>query len=71
MSLPTRWALEQDLERTLEPIFYYFKQRRRPGESLGDFTARVGFRALKDYGHSFISEEELKSLPQVYIAQQL
>ncbi len=26
-----------------------YKQRRRPGEALGDFTARVGFAALKQY----------------------
>ena len=33
----------------LEPILFLYKQRRRPAESLGDFTARVGFDALRAY----------------------
>ena len=39
----------QDIEKALEPVLYMYKQRRRPGEALGDFTARVGFDALKQY----------------------
>lgn len=39
----------QDLETALEPILFMYKQRRRPGEALGDFTARVGFEALREY----------------------
>lgn len=49
----------------MEPIFFYFKQRRRDGETLGDFTARVGFKSLRAYAESYVSEEEAKSLPQV------
>ena len=59
----------QDLEKTLEPIFYYYKHRRLNNESLGDFTARVGFEVLKSYAQSFVSEDELKSLPQVCCIQ--
>ena len=33
----------------LEPILFLYKQRRRPAEALGDFTARVGFDALRAY----------------------
>lgn len=39
----------QDIEKALEPVLYMYKRRRRPGEALGDFTARVGFDALKQY----------------------
>ena len=42
--------LLQDIEKALEPVLYMYKQRRRPGEALGDFTARIGFDALKQYG---------------------
>lgn len=40
---------EQDIEKVLEPILYFYKQRRRPGEALGDFTSRVGLEAIRDY----------------------
>ncbi len=33
----------------LEPILYFYKNRRRPGEALGDFTSRVGFDAIRQY----------------------
>ena len=39
----------QDLEKTLEPIFFFYKQRRQPGEPFGDFCARVGLEAIRDY----------------------
>ena len=39
----------QDIEKALEPVLYMYKQRRRPAEALGDFTARIGFDALKQY----------------------
>ena len=42
-------ASPQDIEKVLEPILFLYKQRRRPAESLGDFTARVGFDALRAY----------------------
>ena len=39
----------QDIEKALEPVLYMYKQRRRPGEALGDFTARIGFETLRQY----------------------
>ena len=42
-------CLLQDIEKALEPVLYMYKQRRRPGEALGDFTARVGFETLRQY----------------------
>ncbi len=41
--------MRQDLEKALEPIFFFFKQRRSAGEPFGDFCARVGFDAIRDY----------------------
>ncbi|XP_017603489.1 sulfite reductase [ferredoxin], chloroplastic-like [Gossypium arboreum] len=38
----------QDLENVFEPLFYYWKQKRQPKESFGDFTARIGFEKLKE-----------------------
>ncbi|XP_020214555.1 sulfite reductase [ferredoxin], chloroplastic [Cajanus cajan] len=37
-----------DLEKVLEPLFYYWKQRRQSKESFGDFTNRMGFEKLKE-----------------------
>ncbi|KAK7341234.1 hypothetical protein VNO80_24160 [Phaseolus coccineus] len=38
-----------DLENVLEPLFYYWKQRRQSKESFGDFTNRMGFDRLKEH----------------------
>ncbi len=38
-----------DLESFLEPIFAYFKQERKDGESFGDFCDRVGFEAIRQF----------------------
>ncbi|ESW03535.1 hypothetical protein PHAVU_011G021800 [Phaseolus vulgaris] len=38
-----------DLENVLEPLFYYWKQRRQSKESFGDFTNRLGFDKLKEH----------------------
>lgn len=64
--LQNRTLFVQDLEKTLEPIFYLFKLRRQDGEAFGDFTARVGFKTLTEYSKSYISEEEARQLPQVF-----
>ncbi|XP_027353971.1 sulfite reductase [ferredoxin], chloroplastic isoform X2 [Abrus precatorius] len=37
-----------DLEKVLEPLFYYWKQKRQSKESFGDFTNRMGFVKLKE-----------------------
>ena len=42
-----------NLETTLEPIFVYFKQSRQIGESLGDFCARMGFEALRQFADTY------------------
>jgi sulfite reductase (ferredoxin) len=38
-----------ELESFLEPIFAYFKQDRKEGESFGDFCDRVGFDAIREF----------------------
>ncbi len=42
-----------DLEATLEPIFAFFKKRRRKGESLGDFCNRMGFDAIREFASTY------------------
>ncbi|GMH13019.1 hypothetical protein Nepgr_014860 [Nepenthes gracilis] len=37
----------QDLEKVLEPLFYYWRHRRQVKESFGDFTSRMGFEKLQ------------------------
>ena len=41
------------LETTLEPILVYFKQSRQTGESFGDFCARVGFEAIRQFADTY------------------
>lgn len=43
----------RDLEKTLEPLFVYFKQDRKPDESFGDFCNRTGFDALKAFSAAY------------------
>jgi sulfite reductase (ferredoxin) len=38
-----------DLETFLTPIFTFFKQDRKKGESFGDFCDRVGFDAIRNF----------------------
>ncbi|CAA2979006.1 sulfite reductase 1 [ferredoxin], chloroplastic-like [Olea europaea var. sylvestris] len=38
----------QDLEKVLEPVFYYWKHRRLSKESFGDFTIRTGTEKLQE-----------------------
>lgn len=45
-----------DLETFLEPIFVYFKQERKEGESFGDFCDRVGFDAIRQFTVEYQSE---------------
>ena len=44
-----------ELETFLEPMFVFFKEKRQAGESFGDFCARVGFEALREYTASYQS----------------
>ncbi|CAN4119867.1 unnamed protein product [Withania somnifera] len=36
----------QDLEKVLEPLFFFWKRKRQSRESFGEFTNRVGFEKL-------------------------
>jgi sulfite reductase (ferredoxin) len=38
-----------EMESFLEPIFVYFKEERKAGESFGDFCDRVGFDAIREF----------------------
>ncbi|MEA5569712.1 sulfite reductase, ferredoxin dependent [Calothrix sp. UHCC 0171] len=42
-----------DLEKFLEPLFVFFKQSRKRGESFGNFCDRVGFDALREFSESY------------------
>ncbi|MDJ0673800.1 MAG: sulfite reductase, ferredoxin dependent [Calothrix sp. MO_167.B42] len=42
-----------DLEKFLEPIFVFFKKSREKGESFGDFCARVGFDAIREFSANY------------------
>lgn len=41
--------LLEEMETFLEPIFAYFKQEKKTGESFGDFCDRVGFEAIREF----------------------
>jgi len=45
-----------DIETQLEPIFVFFKQSRKSGESFGDFCDRVGFDVLREFAANYESE---------------
>ena len=61
----------QDLEKTLEPIFYLYKQQRRRGESLGDFATRTGFLNLRTYSAGYVPQEGHAKLPAVNLEADL
>ncbi|MFH7029035.1 MAG: sulfite reductase, ferredoxin dependent [Heteroscytonema crispum UTEX LB 1556] len=50
-----------DIETQLEPIFIYFKQSRKSGESFGDFCDRVGFDAIREFAANYESETAVKA----------
>lgn len=68
-SLPLGLALPpgvlQDFETFFEPVFAMFAAQRRNGESLGDFTARVGFDAVRAFQASYIAPAVAEKLPKV------
>ena len=41
-----------ELVDTVRPLFSYFREARRPGESFGDFCHRVGLKALREYART-------------------
>lgn len=58
----------RDLEATLEPLFAAFKARRQtPDEAFGNFVARVGFAALRQYAQGYVPADKSGSLATVSI----
>lgn len=57
----------QDFETFLEPIFALFKAQRRGDETLGDFTARVGFPALRDAQAAYVAPPPPAAVPTVQL----
>lgn len=48
-----------------------FKAQRRPGESFGDFVARVGFEAVKEFSAAYVPAEAVEGMPQVTVAPEV
>ncbi len=42
-----------DLETTLEPIFVFFKKRRKKNETFGNFCNRMGFDAIREFAATY------------------
>jgi sulfite reductase (ferredoxin) len=53
-----------ELETTLEPLFVYFKQDRKPQEGFGSFCARVGFEQLRKFSASYVPAPAAKAKDQ-------
>lgn len=49
-----------ELESFLEPLFVYFKQKKKAGESFGQFCQRVGFDKLRQFSESYEPASYLK-----------
>jgi len=45
-----------NLEKGLEPLFFYFKKDRVAGESFGDFCDRKGLTDLQQFAETYVSE---------------
>ncbi|MFM7888332.1 MAG: sulfite reductase, ferredoxin dependent [Pseudanabaena sp.] len=45
-----------NLEKGLEPLFFYFKKERAEGESFGDFCDRKGITDLQLFAETYVSE---------------
>ncbi|PSR17237.1 sulfite reductase, ferredoxin dependent [filamentous cyanobacterium CCP3] len=48
---------DNDIETTLEPLFVFFRDGRKKGESFGDFCDRVGFEALRQFAATYNSDQ--------------
>lgn len=48
-----------DLEAFLEPIFVYFKMHRLADESFGDFCARIGLEAMRQFTTTYIADSKM------------
>jgi len=58
-----------DLEKLLEPVFFFFKSRRRAGEGLGDFVARIGLDVLRAYSQAYVPLASVERLPTVSLSR--
>jgi sulfite reductase (ferredoxin) len=47
---------DQDIEAKLEPLFVFFRDGRKKGESFGDFCDRVGFESLRQFAETYNPE---------------
>lgn len=63
-----------NLETELEPIFVYFQQKRRSGESFGDFCDRVGLDSIRQFAANYetvtkmtidTNDQTITSIPSV------
>ncbi|MEO1446787.1 MAG: sulfite reductase, ferredoxin dependent, partial [Cyanobacteria bacterium J06635_11] len=52
---------EDNLEKTLEPLFACFKQNREKGESFGDFCDRYTFEALRTFSETYVPAKPVGS----------
>lgn len=53
--------LVADLEKFLEPIFVFFRDKKQKKESFGDFCHRVGFDAIRDFAKNYQPGTKKKS----------
>jgi sulfite reductase (ferredoxin) len=54
----------KDLESFLEPIFVHFRDHRKgASESFGDYVARAGFPALKEFQAGYVSTLAAEATP--------
>ncbi|KAI8462259.1 MAG: sulfite reductase [Monoraphidium minutum] len=55
------------IEAYLEPLFAFWGSARRAGECFGDFCARVGFAALREFAAAYVpaAEAEAAAMPKV------
>jgi sulfite reductase (ferredoxin) len=45
-----------DLEKTLEPLFVYFRQDKQENETFGEFCHRVDFPALQAFSATYVPD---------------
>lgn len=48
---------DNDIDTTLEPLFVFFRDGRKKGESFGDFCDRVGFEALRQFSATYNADQ--------------
>ncbi len=48
-----------------------FKAQRRTNEAFGDFVARVGFDAVREYSAAYVPADATSGMPQVAVAEEV